>query len=61
MKRILVELDEEDYLFLTQFDPDRDRSASRRELVEVIEDMQEILEDGYVQTIDLDDDRVAIE
>lgn len=39
-------VDDEDLSFILGFDPDRDRSTSRAELVDVIRDMQEIIEDG---------------
>lgn len=44
---VYVDLDPEEYDFMIRFDPDRERSANRRELVEVIEWMQTVLVEGY--------------
>lgn len=38
-----VRIDLEDYRFLTEYNPERERSASRRDLVSFIEEMQAIL------------------
>lgn len=42
----IVVLSPDDYDFIVKFDPDRDRSANRRELVEVIEYMQTVIVEG---------------
>jgi hypothetical protein len=39
-------VEDADLAFLLGFDPDRDRSASRADLVDVIRDFQDIIEDG---------------
>jgi hypothetical protein len=36
----------DDFRFITTYDPDRERSASRRDLATVIEEIQTILLDG---------------
>ncbi len=44
LKQVL--LSEDDYDFISRYDPERERSASRRDLVSVIEEMQAIILDG---------------
>lgn len=48
MSRIQVEMDQDEFDFITRFDPDRERSANRRELTEVIEHIQSVLRDGVM-------------
>lgn len=48
MSRVQVEMDEDEYDFIVNFDPDRDRSANRGELKMVIEYIQVIIEDGLM-------------
>lgn len=45
---VVLEMPEEDYAFIVGFDPDRDRSCNRAELVEVLLDMQDIVGDAYI-------------
>ncbi len=44
--QVTVTLTADDYAFLTGFDPDRDRTASRADMVRVIEHMQHALTRG---------------
>jgi hypothetical protein len=41
-------MDADEYDFITLFDPDRERSANRRELTEVIEHIQSVLIEGLM-------------
>jgi hypothetical protein len=41
-----VSLSNEDFLFITTYDPDRERSASRRDIAAVIEEIQAIVAGG---------------
>lgn len=58
--RILVELDVEDYDFIVNYDPDRERTASRAVMVEVLGEIQDLIEEGYAGSVHIDDDRVVI-
>jgi hypothetical protein len=42
----VVELSEDDYRFITEYDPDRERSASRADMVAVLADIQTIIREG---------------
>lgn len=44
---VVLEMDSEDYSFITGFDPDRDRSANRAELVEILREIREIVSESY--------------
>ena len=48
MSRIQIEMDEEDFRFLTEYNPFREREANRRDLLGVIEEMQIILAEGVM-------------
>jgi hypothetical protein len=41
-------MDEDEYDFIVNFDPDRDRSANRAELVAVLEYISVIVEEGLM-------------
>jgi len=41
-----VRISDEDLAFIQGFDPDRDRSASRKDMVDVLADIKDIIEDG---------------
>lgn len=43
---VLVSLSREDFLFITTYDPERERSASRRDIVAVIEEIQALIATG---------------
>lgn len=43
-----VWIKDDEYDFMVRFDPDRERSCNRRELIEVIEFMQTVLIEGRV-------------
>lgn len=54
---VILEVDAEDYDWLISFDPDRERVASRADLVEVLADFQEILTDAYTgEEIEIEED-----
>lgn len=55
MRTVLIEIDEEDYDFILGFDPDRDRTANRAELVEVLTEIADIIEEGFVGIEDDDE------
>lgn len=42
----LIQLDPEDYDFIMGFDPDRDRTATRQDMVDVLFTIQRILAEG---------------
>ncbi len=42
----LIALDPDDLHFIVTYDPDRERSASRRDLVAVLEEIQALINDG---------------
>lgn len=44
-----VSMSADDYRFITTYDPERERSASRRDMVTVIEEIQTILLDGLAK------------
>lgn len=44
----LVQLPWEEFDFITRFDPERERVASRTQLVEVVRHIQAVLMDGHV-------------
>jgi len=51
MNRVLIEivmLDPDDYDFIQNFDPDRDRTASRQDMVDVLHTIQKIVAEGRV-------------
>lgn len=41
-----IQLSEEDYRFIVDYDPERERSASRKDLVKVIEEIQALIVEG---------------
>lgn len=41
-----VRISDEDLAFILDFDSDRDRTASRKDMVDVLHDIREIIEDG---------------
>lgn len=55
-KRVLIELDEEDYLWIVGFGPRPGRQPDT-----TIEEIADIVECGYVQSIDFEDERDPIE
>lgn len=44
----LIRLADDDLHFIVSYDPDRERSASRRDLVAVIEEIQALVNDGVI-------------
>lgn len=45
---VTVVLSVEDFRFATEYDPERERSASRRDMVTVLEEIQALLRDNQV-------------
>jgi hypothetical protein len=43
---VMIRLSLEDYRFITEYDPDRERSAGRRDLVEVLAEIAQLVEEG---------------
>lgn len=43
---VLVVLDGEDYDFIMRFDPDRERTASRQDMVDVLHTVQRLIAEG---------------
>lgn len=46
MRREIVVLEPEDYDFIVTYDPDRERSASRADMVDVLHTIQGLVRDG---------------
>lgn len=54
---VVLEIPEEDFDFITGFDPDRDQTVTRREMVDVLADIADIVADGYTgEEFDRDED-----
>lgn len=49
----LISLDEDEYRFIVEYDPERERSASRRDMVAVLEEIQQIVRTSRVHVRDL--------
>jgi hypothetical protein len=47
-KIVYLEMADEDFDFITGFEPDRDRSANRAELVEILQEIREIVAESYI-------------
>jgi hypothetical protein len=45
---VLIALSESDYRFIVNYDPERERSASRRDMVSVVEEIQSIIVENRV-------------
>lgn len=45
---VLIALNESDYQFIVEYDPDRERSASRRDMVDVLHEIQSLLVENRV-------------
>lgn len=43
---VFIQLDEDDYRFIVDFDPDRDRTASRQDMVDVLYTIQSLVIEG---------------
>ena len=41
-----IEVEDSEYKFLTEYDPERERSANRRDLILVIHEMQEVIREN---------------
>jgi hypothetical protein len=44
----LISLSPDDLHFIVTYDPDRERSASRRDMVAVLEEIQALINDGVI-------------
>jgi hypothetical protein len=44
----LISLSPDDLHFIVTYDPDRERSANRRDLVAVLEEIQALINDGVI-------------
>jgi len=56
MRTVLIEIDEDDYDFITGFDPDRERTVNRAGLVEVLDEIAAIVRDGFIGIEDDDEE-----
>lgn len=45
----LISLSHDDLHFIVSYDPDRERSASRRDMVAVLEEIQALINDGVIR------------
>lgn len=45
---VFLQLSQEGYSFITKFDPDRDRTATRQDMVDVLHTIQDIVTLGRV-------------
>jgi hypothetical protein len=45
---VLIALNESDYQFIVEYDPDRERSASRRDMVDVLHEIQSLVVENRV-------------
>lgn len=48
MEPLLIVLKEGDYSFIMKFDPDRDRTATRQDMIDVLHTIQCIVAEGAV-------------
>ena len=47
----LIRLSRDDLHFIVTYDPERERSANRRDLVAVIEEFQALINDGVIHPL----------